>query len=289
MSKKSERLILVTGATGHQGGAVLRHLRERGYPTRALTRDPQSEKAHKLTGHQTEVVRGDLDDIASVTRALEDVYGVYSVQDWQNGKETEVRQGIALADAAARAGVDHFVYSSVAAADRNTGIPHFESKWEIEQHIQRTGMAYTILRPAFFMDNWLMMRDVIDGGKIILPLTPDTKQQMIAADDIGAFVALAFEHGGHWHNRVIELAGDEPTMAEIAQHFTRVSGHPVEYEQVPWEAFEKQMGHEMTIMYRWFQDHGYTVDIDARRAELPGLLTLDRWLDQNWHKKQQSA
>ena len=170
MSKNTERLILVTGATGQQGNAALRHLRERGFPTRAMTRDPASSKAHALTGHQTEVTRGEFDDHDSLVRALDGVYGAYSVQDWTGGKETEIRQGIAMADAAARSEVDHFVYSSVGAADQNTGIPHFDSKFEIEEHIRRKGLAYTIIRPVFFMENFKQMREGIEAGTLAMPL-----------------------------------------------------------------------------------------------------------------------
>ncbi len=89
------------------------------------------------------------------------------------------------------------------------GIPHFESKGKIEARIRQIGMPYTILRPAFFMENWFVMREGIENGSITLPLRPQTRLQMIAVDDIGAFAALAFEHPGHWHDRTFELAGDE--------------------------------------------------------------------------------
>src|SRR5260370_35644697 len=103
MPKTNHRLILVTGATGKQGGAVLRHLREKGFPVRALTRDPDKPEARALTGHGTEVVRGDLDDRASLTRARDGVYGVSSVQSrTDTGIEAEIRQVLALPEAAGR-------------------------------------------------------------------------------------------------------------------------------------------------------------------------------------------
>jgi uncharacterized protein YbjT (DUF2867 family) len=196
----------------------------------------------------------------------------------------EVRQGTAFAEAANRQGVGHFVYSSVGAADQDTGIPHFESKGRIEQRIRAIGMPYTILRPVFFMENWFMMRDGIDSGAIMLPLKPETRLQMIAVDDIGAFVALAFEHPGRWHNRAFELAGDDLSMAEIADAFSRVSGRDVRYQQVPWDQFEQQMGHEMTVMYRWFEAQGYHVDIAGVREQYPELTGFNRWLEQKWSK-----
>src|SRR5581483_5506972 len=113
MSRDAGRLILVTGASGHQGGAALRHLHERGFPIRALTRDPDKPSMRALAGEGIEVVRGDLDDQDSVRRAVDGVYGVYSVQESTHGAEAEIRQGANLADAAARANVGHFIYSSV--------------------------------------------------------------------------------------------------------------------------------------------------------------------------------
>src|SRR5215471_15585758 len=127
------RIVLVTGATGHQGGAAVRHLRERGFPVRALTRDPEQPKARALLGHGTEVVRGDMEDEASLTRAMDGVYGVYSVQDWhQAAIDGEIRQGVRAANAAKRSNISLFVYSSVASADQRTGIPNFDSKFRIE-------------------------------------------------------------------------------------------------------------------------------------------------------------
>lgn len=282
MAANSNRTIVVTGATGKQGGAAFHHLKQRGFTLRALVRNPERPEVRELEGSRVEVVRGDFDDPEAMEQALDGADGAYSVQAWQGGVETEIRQGIAFAEAANRQEVGHFVYSSVAAADENTGIPHFESKGKIEERIRETGMPYTIFRPVFFMENWLMMRDGIDKGTIMLPLSAQTRLQMIAVDDIGAFVALAFEHSGHWHNRTYQLAGDELSMSELAEAFSRVSGREVRYQQVPWDQFEQQAGHEMTVMYRWFEEKGYNVDIGAVRQQYPELTSFNRWLEQKW-------
>lgn len=289
MAKHEDRTILVTGATGHQGGAALRHLRSKGFPVRALTRDPDTPAARALADHGTEVLKGDLQDPASITRALDGVYGVYSVQNWREGAESEIRQGINLADAANRSAVSHFVYSSVASADKNTGIPHFDSKFKIEEHIRATGLPYTILRPVFFMENWLGMKQHIDQGILALPLRPDTRFQMIAVDDIGEFVALAFSHPGKWQGRALDIASDDLTISEIAAAFGRVSGREVRYQQAPWDQFEKQAGHEITVMYKWFQDVGYHCDIAALRQENPKLTHFEAWLRAHWPQAQGSA
>ena len=289
-NKNKDTLILVTGDTGHQGGATFRHLLERGFPVRALTRDPDQPKARALAGHGTEVVRGDIDDPASLNRAMDGVDGVYSVQNSHAaGLEAEIRQGTHLADAAAHAAITHLVYSSVGSADQKTGIPHFESKFRIEEHIRNAGVRFTIVRPVFFMENWLGMRETIANGTLALPLEASTRLQMIAVDDIGGVAATAFEHPGKWQERTFELAGDELSMEELAREFSRVAGRDVRYVKVPWDEFEKKAGNEMTLMWRWFQDTGYHVDIPAVRQEYPKLMSFTRWLNSYWHAETRAA
>jgi uncharacterized protein YbjT (DUF2867 family) len=193
-----------------------------------------------------------------------------------------VRQGKSLADISNRLRINHLVYSSVASADRNTGIPHFDSKNEIETHLRNTGLRYTIFRPVFFMENLLAMKPDIEQGVLHMPLKPNTRLQLIAVDDIGGFVSMAFEHPGHWENRTVELAGDELSMEEIAAALSRVAGKTIQYSQTPWDAFEEKAGGDMSTMFRWFEREGYHVDIGAVRQEKPQLTTFDRWLDLNW-------
>lgn len=272
-------LVLVSGATGQQGGAVARRLLERGFAVRALTRDPGQPAARELADLGVEIVEGDLEDRSSIDRALEDVNGVFSVQQfWEVGVEGEARQGKALADAAKAAGVSHIVYSSVGSAHRETGIPHFESKWEVEEHARGLGLPLTVLRPVYFMQNWEMMRDQVFGGTLPQPLDPDKPLQMIDSQDIGGFAAMAFEDPEQWIGREVDLAGDEMTMPEIADTFFRVAGREINYFQVPWDQFEEQMGEEYTVMYRWFNDVGYEADIAALKKEHPGLVTFQQYL-----------
>jgi uncharacterized protein YbjT (DUF2867 family) len=282
MAKDHDKWILVTGATGRQGGAALRHIRAKGFSVRAITRDPSTPKARALAAPGVEIVRGDLHNETSILPALERVYGVYSVQNWQEGPQSEIEQGINLVDAAKRAAVRHLVYSSVGSADKNTGIPHFDSKFQIEQHIRAAGVPYTILRPVFFMENWLGMKSNIEQGTLALPLTPETRFQMIAVDDIGAFVAEAFDNPSKYQGRAIDIAGDDLSLAEIAGAFSRASGRAVKYQQVPWDQFEQHAGHELTVMWKWFQEAGYHIDISALRREHPQMINFERWLESNW-------
>src|SRR5438552_18800472 len=151
----TNKTVLITGATGRQGGAVIRHMLPKGWKLRALTRNPGARTAQELAGQGIDIMQGDLDDPASLERAARGVYGVYSVQDfWSVGAKREVLQGKNLADAAKKATVEHFVYSSVGGAERNSGIAHWESKWEVEKHIRKLGLSATILRPVAFMENY---------------------------------------------------------------------------------------------------------------------------------------
>jgi uncharacterized protein YbjT (DUF2867 family) len=278
-SQNEERLIFVCGATGNQGGAVARSLLDRGFRVRGLTRNPQKPEAQTLTDQGAEVVQGDMEDRLAMEQVLEGAYGVFSVQNfWETGYDREVQQGKTVADAAKAAGVEHFVYSSVGSAYRDTGIPHFDSKWEVENHVRESDLPYTILRPVFFMQNWEGMREMVLGGTLAQPLDPDKPFQQVAVEDVGAFAAVAFEHPDEWTGREADLAGDEQTMPKIAETFGRVIGRDVEYYQVPWDQFEEQMGEEYAVMYRWFNDVGYEADIAALRQEDLELITFEQYL-----------
>ncbi len=154
-------------------------------------------------------MQGDMDDRSDIDRVLEGAYGVFSVQNfWETGYQREVQQGKTVADAAKAAGVEHFVYSSVGSAHRQTGLSHFESKWEVENHVRELDLRYTILRPVFFMQNWEMMRGMVLGGTLAQPLDPDKPFQQVAVEDIGAFAAIAFENPDRWIGQEVDLAGD---------------------------------------------------------------------------------
>jgi uncharacterized protein YbjT (DUF2867 family) len=287
----TDKTVLITGATGRQGGSVVRHMLPKGWKLRALTRNTKSEAAQALLARGVELVQGDLEDPPSLERALRGVYGVYSVQDfWAVGAESEVRQGKNLADAAKAAGVGHFVYSSVGGAERNSGIDHWESKWEIEKHIRSLGLPATILRPAAFMENYYIDQVEIGilKGKLMDPIRADKPYQTIASDDIGAFAALAFERPKDFLGLELELAGSELTNPEAAQVFSRVLGKPVKFKKLPMLAVRLFLGKEFYQMFRWFNDSGFQADIAGLRRRFPEvhLQTLEEWLrNEGWHKR----
>ena len=177
------------------GGAVARTLLAHGWKVRALVRDPSTPAAQHLANKTIELITGDLFTPASLEEALRGVYGVFSVQTSyaEHGIGGEIIQGTFLADAAAKAQVQHFVYSSVGGAERASGIPHFESKWQVEKHIRALGLPATILRPVFFMENFASSfgTPIKEQNKLIFPLHPQTRLQLIDTENIGSFAALA--------------------------------------------------------------------------------------------------
>jgi uncharacterized protein YbjT (DUF2867 family) len=282
------KTVLVTGATGNQGGAVARELLACGrYRVLALTRTPQSERAAKLRELGAEVIQGDYDDEASLRRDFTDVWGVFSMQNtWEAGVEKEEVQGKRLAKAAREAGVQHFVYTSVASADRGTGIPHFENKRRIEQTVESLRFAsHVVIRPVFFMENLLSpwFKPGIDQGKLMVGIAPGTSLQMIAVADIGRYGCWAFDEPEKLNSRAIDIAGDSCTMPETARIISQAAGRPVEFVRVPIEEVKKA-SEDYGTMLEWFDRVGYDVDIEKNALE-SGIrpTTLAEWAPrQKW-------
>src|ERR1700726_884441 len=209
----SNRTILITGVTGNQGGAVAQALQGTGFSLRGLTRMPDSERAAALARHGVDVVKGDLDDEATLRRALAGAWGVFGVQSsLEAGVEREEAQGKRLATLAREAGVEHYVYTSVGSAHKRTGIPHFDNKWRIEETVRSLRFpSHVILRPVFFMEN-LLAPFSLQGSTLAWALGPGTKLQMIAVDDIGWFGARAFTNAAALNPRETYVAGGVPNM-----------------------------------------------------------------------------
>ena len=274
----SDRTILITGVTGHQGGAVARALQNSGFRLRGLTRNPESERAAALAGRGVEVVKGDLDDEATLRRALTGAWGVFGVQTaLEAGVEREEEQGKRLATMAREAGVEHYVYTSVGSAHKRTGIPHFDNKWRIEDTVRGLRFpSHVILRPVFFMDN-LLAPFSLQGDTLSWALAPDTKLQMIAVDDIGWFGARAFIDAATLNRREIDLAGDVRTMPEAAEVLTEALHRPIAFAQMSIEAV-RQYSKETAMMLEWFERVGYSADIADLEREFGRALTkLPDW------------
>ena len=261
------RTILITGATGKQGGAIAAELSGAGFSLRAMTRKPDGAAARALAARGIAVVPGDLDDEASVRSALAGVWGAYSVQNtWEAGVEREEAQGKRFAKLAKEAGVHHLVYSSVGSADRQTGIPHFENKWRVEETIRELEFpSHVILRPVFFMEN-LVSPGFLSGDKLVSALNPGTVLQMIAVRDIGKYGARAFTDAERLNRREIDIAGDALTLPDAASQLGRALGRPLEYQPIPMADVRKH-SEDLALMLEWFERTGYDVDIPALEGE----------------------
>jgi uncharacterized protein YbjT (DUF2867 family) len=274
----NDRTILITGVTGQQGGAVARALQSSGFRLRGLTRNPQSKQAAALARRGVEVVKGDLDDEATLRQALAGAWGVFGVQNtWEAGVEGEEAQGKRLATVAREVGVEHYVYSSVGSAHERTGVPHFDNKWRIEETVRGLRFpSHVIVRPVFFMEN-LLAPNSLQGDRLSAALGPGTKLQMIAVDDIGWFGARAFTDAAALNRREIDLAGDVRTMPEAAEILTEALGRPIAFAQTPIEQV-RQYSADMALMLEWFERVGYSADIAGLEREFGRPLTkLPDW------------
>ncbi len=288
------KTILVAGATGRQGGAVVKHLLKNNFTVKALSRTPGSIAAQLLAANGVTVVKGDMADRQSLLNAMAGCYGVFSIQNYfEYGAKKEIEYGKNMADAAKKSNISHFIYNSVCNADSDTGVPHFETKNIIEQYIKSIGLPATIIRPVKFMENYYIPQ-VFKGilsGKLFDAIKPGKKHQMIAVDDVGAYVADAFISIDAYKGRVVEIAGDELTNEEIATTMAGVLGMKVKFKRLPLMIAKLVMDKELYLMFKWFNDKGYTAGIAATKANFPGVAVtrLKEWLVnegwQRWNKK----
>lgn len=275
------KTILVLAVTGSQGGATARHLLQQGWRVRGLTRNANSRRAQALARLGVELTEGNMGDRGTLDRALDGVHGVYAVTDFfRNGIAGEIQHGKLIADAAKSAGVQHFVFASVAAADRQTGIPHFDSKWQIEQHIERLGLPATMLRPTLFMEDltdahygpivgWGLMRRVIGQQQPV---------QWIAVDDIGFVAALVFGAPEAFIGRRLSLVGDTRSLSEARTIFKTVDGKAPFGVFMPARLFGRMVSDDLLTMWKWLSHHTLDADAEIVRKLHPGVMTMEMWL-----------
>ncbi len=269
--------VLVTGATGKQGGHLVRELLGRGHSIRALTRKPDSPAAAALAQRGVTMVPGDFEDQQSLERAARGVDTVFAMSTpYERGADTETREGINILRAASSAGVTHLVYTSVAGADRATGIPHFDSKFEVETEIRRSGLPFTIVAPVFFMENFLAdwMLAGIAKGSIALALPATRRVQQIAVADIAQFTALVIERRDGFLGKRIDIASDELTVPTAAAAISEASGRHIEYTALPIDAV-RQQNEDLARMFAWFDRVGYDADVVGLRELYPEV---------DWHR-----
>jgi uncharacterized protein YbjT (DUF2867 family) len=287
--------VLVVGATGNQGGAVVDHLLASGhdFDVRGLTRNAGSDAARALDDRGVTVVEGDLYDRDALREAVDGVDAVFAVTNfWTEGYEGQVQQGKNIADAAADAGVDHFVFSGVGSHDEETGIPHFDAPNEIDEYVRSLDLPWTILQPVFFFENLeAFVESIVEEGQLALPLAEGVRLQMVGQDDVGRAAAVALANRDEFVGERYDLAGDERTLAETASVLSEVTGRDVDAVHVPIEDAYESFGEEFTVMCEWFNEVGYSADIPAL-AETFGFefTELETYLrDHGWEDKQGMA
>jgi uncharacterized protein YbjT (DUF2867 family) len=270
----NQRKILVTGATGQQGGSLARLLLRKKHKVYALTRNAQSASAQDLRNKGANIVKGDLDDSDSLEHAVKDVESVFLMgTPFEDGTEGETRRGKLMADIAKENGIEHLVYSSVANADKNTGIPHFESKYKVEQHIKNLRIPYTIIGPTSFMENLLSARLGLQQGQLALPLSPSTILQQIAVQNIAEFSVLVIESPKRFLGKRIDIASDEVTGEQAAEILSNVLEHKIKYTPIP------APNEDLARMFEWYEKLGTGIDITSLHQEYPTVnwLSFKDW------------
>jgi uncharacterized protein YbjT (DUF2867 family) len=240
-----------------------------------MTRKPDSDAARRLASAGADVVTGDLGDAASIVKAASGVDTMYLMgNSFEGGTEEETRQGIIAADAAKAAGVGHLIYSSVADADKKTGIPHFESKNLVEKHVAGLGIPYTISAPVAFMENIVAPWSIgaLRQGTYAFAMPAKRVLQLVALEDIGAFVAALVERREQVFGKRFDIAGDELFGEEQAKILSQAIGRPISYQEIPIAA-ARQQSEDTALMFEWFDRVGYDADIATLRRDFPEV----RW------------
>src|SRR4051812_35485534 len=264
MMSRTDAPVLVLGATGGQGGAVAGELLARGLGVRALVRRLDAPSVRRLRKRGVEAVVGSLDDRTSLAAAMRGTAGMFAVTTpFEAGVDAEVAQGRAIVAAATDEQVPHLVFSSVAGADRHSGVPHFESKAIIETELAASNVPYTITAPTYFFDNALGGIDRIRAGTLDLPLPPDRPLQQLARPDLGAFAVKVLTNPEAYAGQRIELASDAATPAQMAEVLSAVLGRPVRHEQTPLESIRNP---DMRAMWTFLNGPGYQVDLQSLQA-----------------------
>ncbi|MEU3370921.1 NmrA/HSCARG family protein [Streptomyces sp. NPDC006660] len=282
MSTQTTGTIAVFGATGQQGGAVVDALLDHKARVRALVRDPRSDRAQALAARGVELAAIRAEDPASPAAALAGVEGFSFMTPEANSLEeveAEIRVGTALVDAAVEAGVPHVVFNSVFGADRESGVPHHDSKHWIEERLKKSGLRASMVRATAFMENFAsVLAPSLEHGEIVLrmPLPEDVALKMISVRDIGRVAAALLLGTAQAPGGAVELVGDELTGPQIAAAFGARAGLPARYEVLPLSVLPNDLD---KVMFREFANAGrYPSDFAVVRAIEPATLGLVEWI-----------
>jgi len=288
-------IILVTGATGAQGGGVARHLLARGvYAVRCLTRNTGSEKAAALAALGAEVVQGDLDDSESLRRALDGCYGVFGVTNFWEHFTAEERHGRNLIDAvAATPGIEHFVFSSLPHAKKISGgtldVPHFDIKAELEAYAREQPVKTTFVHVAFYYENFLSFfppQKQEDGSYAFGFPQGDTPLAGVAIEDAGGVIAAIFEQPEAFLGKTVGIVGDDLSPSEYAATLTRILGKKIVYNYIPQEVFASfgfPGADDLANMFTFNRIYipNRRADVEESRRLYPGMQDFETWLQRN--------
>lgn len=292
MAEKISRTVLVTGATGHQGSAVCRTLCFRGHKVHAFTRHPTSDEAKRVQALGAVLVEGDFEDRESLAKAMKGCDAVFAMgTPYEKGVEAEIREDENILDVAGDVGVRHVLFSSVASADRNTGIAHFDSKHIIEKELEKSGLPYTIVAPVYFIENLWSDRE-LPMGFFSWGIPRDHPLQQVALSDLAEVCAEILELRDPYLGKRIEVASDEVTGDDAATHLSAAAGRQFSYKQVSPHEKGAALGEDYVKMLSWFIEEGYSVDIARLHEEFPSVHwhTFESWAhEQDWRYLDRAA
>ncbi|MDX1544626.1 MAG: NmrA/HSCARG family protein [Christiangramia sp.] len=308
---ENDRIIAVVGATGAQGGGLVRAILndlEGGFKVRAITRNPSSDKAKALKDQGADVVEANLDDKESIIKAFKGAYGAYCMTNfWEHfSPEKELQQARNMAEAGKEAGLEHVIWSTLEDTrkwiplddDRmptlmeKYKVPHFDAKGEADEFFTKIGIPYTLLFTSFYWDNFInfgMGPQKGKDGELAITLPMNNKELPgIAAEDIGKCAYGIFKAGDTYKNKIVAIAGEHLTGREMAEIFTEVLGKKIKYNAVEPEVyrnFDFPGADDLGNMFQFKveeEEYFCTIrDVNATRKLNPQLLNFRQWLEQN--------
>lgn len=277
-----DRLVVVFGATGGQGGAVARHLLRGGWRVRAVTRTPGSAAAQGLAAAGAEVVPADMADLTALRSALAGAYGVFSVQNPMiSGLTGEVTQGTNVGTIAAEVGARHVVYGSAGVGQPGTGVGSWDSKSAVQANLESLRLPLTVLRPMAFMElmtdkrfypavaMWHVMPKLMGGDRPV---------PWLCLDDLGAVVARVLAEPDRFVGANLALASDVRSIDECRALWHEVFGRNPRRFPMPVRLFERFVGPDLTTMWRWLRVNPTEVDTAVTKELVPEARTVRQWL-----------
>lgn len=285
----NSKSIFVLGGTGNQGGAVAKKLLENNFHVKVLTRNPDSPNAKRLIELHAEIISGNLDNPKTFRKILKDTSGLFCVLTFDNGVEKEIERGVNLINLAKDNNVEHFLYSSIAGADIETGVPLWESKRKIENYLKKSGIPYTIIRPNLLFETFLFPRikNGILKGKLVSPVNKDRIQQFIACQDIGKISVDIFSNPDKYKNKTITLGTEQFNLIQVTELFSKVLGRKIEYKKIPMLITRMAMGGDLYKMFKWVNKNNtiFLENIEQYRTEHPDYLNFEKWIEVNFKNK----